>query len=1162
MKILELNLQAFGPFTETLLDLSSGTEGLHIVYGPNEAGKSSALRALTQLLYGIPHNSPDDFIHPHKKMRIRGKLRRSDGTMLEIIRRKGRINTLRAADDSSVIEESYLQTFLGGADESVFTIRFGIDHAGLVEGGKKIIEGGGDIGQILFAAGSGISDLRKIQSDLQSEAEALFKPAAQKPRINEAISSLKDRQKAVREAQLPDQEWEQHKNALDKAVCEKKSLEIRSDQNHKERNRLERIKEAFPAMVRRNELLSESETYKDAVLLSEDFKEKRLEALTNLRIAENEEKQAAKTLDEIRQSLHELDIPQTLLENADLIQELYQELGSYRKAMKDRLRLEGLRSSAKSEAASILRRFRSDLSLEYADQIHLETAESISIRELGTEYERLITRLKTTQEEMTKLSLITDRLKKQLAESHEPPDCDELIRAAENARQQGDPESQYESECDSIRKAEAALEISLRKLTLWTGSPEALEQLPVPSLETIETFEHSLRQSEDEIKKQQTEIGNMERSLTETEAQIEALRIEQEVPTENDLIQVRNTRDELWQKVRMTEFPLGNELAEKYGSSVIYADKIADRLRREANRVTKKASLLAERGKQRIHLSRLKESLEKSGNVYTELREEWAAIWEPVGISPKSPREMRAWAQKQAALADQISMIRELTLKAQEMKTRIDRHRHELSECLKRGSGFGVRGSGAETESLRDIILISRNLIDRAAKSRAERDKLRSDLAQREDAFQEAAAREKKTLLELSDWRRQWLKAVQPLGLDADATPAQANAVADDVRNLSVKLNEAEVLLKRINGIDRDAEDFAEKAGILIRREVPEIERLPLEQSVTELNSRLRRALEAKTQQNSLEKQASHSEKQLRSARSKISEIQARLAAMCEEAGCKDYNDLPEAEERSERRRRFSAEYEQIESQLRKLSAGAALDDFIRDAATIDPDSIDPQISRLTEEATALNQEKSLLDQIIGREDGELGKMNGSPRAAEIEEEVQGILARLESDAEQYARLRLASAVLSQSIERYREKNQGPILTRSDELFSRMTLGSFEGLRLDFNEKGETVLKGVRQHELVDVSGMSEGTSDQLYLAIRLASLEAYLEKNEPIPFIVDDILIQFDDERSAAALLVLAELSTRTQIIFFTHHRHLMELAEKLMDPGVLFTHYLGSEK
>ena len=63
MKILKVNLIAFGPFTETVLDLSEGEEGLHIIYGPNEAGKSSALRALRQMLYGIPDRSADDFLH-------------------------------------------------------------------------------------------------------------------------------------------------------------------------------------------------------------------------------------------------------------------------------------------------------------------------------------------------------------------------------------------------------------------------------------------------------------------------------------------------------------------------------------------------------------------------------------------------------------------------------------------------------------------------------------------------------------------------------------------------------------------------------------------------------------------------------------------------------------------------------------------------------------------------------------------------------------------------------------------------------------------------------------------------------------------------------------------------------------------------------------------
>jgi uncharacterized protein YhaN len=88
---------------------------------------------------------------------------------------------------------------------------------------------------------------------------------------------------------------------------------------------------------------------------------------------------------------------------------------------------------------------------------------------------------------------------------------------------------------------------------------------------------------------------------------------------------------------------------------------------------------------------------------------------------------------------------------------------------------------------------------------------------------------------------------------------------------------------------------------------------------------------------------------------------------------------------------------------------------------------------------------------------------------------------------------------------------------------------------------------------------MSDGTTDQLYLALRLASLEAYLENNEPMPFIVDDILIKFDNDRASASIEVLGELSKKTQVIFFTHHEHLVELAEKSQAQPVLFQHQLG---
>jgi uncharacterized protein YhaN len=75
---------------------------------------------------------------------------------------------------------------------------------------------------------------------------------------------------------------------------------------------------------------------------------------------------------------------------------------------------------------------------------------------------------------------------------------------------------------------------------------------------------------------------------------------------------------------------------------------------------------------------------------------------------------------------------------------------------------------------------------------------------------------------------------------------------------------------------------------------------------------------------------------------------------------------------------------------------------------------------------------------------------------------------------------------------------------------------------------------------------------------MRLASVEAYLETHEPIPFIVDDILLNFDNARAMAALPALADLSRRTQVIFFTHHEHLVEMARGCLDGDLLFTHQL----
>jgi uncharacterized protein YhaN len=140
-------------------------------------------------------------------------------------------------------------------------------------------------------------------------------------------------------------------------------------------------------------------------------------------------------------------------------------------------------------------------------------------------------------------------------------------------------------------------------------------------------------------------------------------------------------------------------------------------------------------------------------------------------------------------------------------------------------------------------------------------------------------------------------------------------------------------------------------------------------------------------------------------------------------------------------------------------------------------------------------------------------------------------------------------------VDQYREKTEGDMLKRSSELFSLLTDGSLSGLKLDWDETGKVALVGVRTHtgEHVSLDGMSDGTRDQLYLALRLASMELYTRDHEAIPFIADDILVNFDDTRATAAIRALAELAKHTQTLLFTHHMHLVELAKSNLQPSQL---------
>ncbi|MDD3460726.1 MAG: AAA family ATPase [Mesotoga sp.] len=1153
MKILDLRLLAFGPFTDVNLFFPDDV-GMHIIFGPNEAGKSSALRALISLLYGIEHNTPDNFIHDYQKLKIGGRLRNSDGQEIAFLRRKGRKDTLLSPKGNPIGEDA-LQPFLYGVGRELFQTIFGISHAELLEGGKDILQGKGEIGQSLFAAGLGSANLRGLLTELESEAGTLFLARGKRAIIN-AVDKYKEKRYYISKISLSSREWSEHVRSLKTAETELDAVIKEMHRLESERNRLQRLQAVIPNIGRRKELLIKLKEFQEVPILSRSFTEDRQRCVKELETKKEIIANAKPALEIDKQKLEGIVIPDLLIDHEGTILELYERRGAYLKALRDLPGLEDDKNQLETEAKSLLSDVRPDLTFDRADEAELSAVERSKIQELGNQYQAMVERSEKAEENAEHLKKELTLFQEKLDSLQAQRNPVELCRLVDRIKRQGELERLLAQASKELKKAEDQAKIDLERLGLWSGALEELESLSIPLEETIDRFEFEFHELGNKLKNLAIRIGEFEDSIRELDRQLEELRLSGAVPTEEELSSVREVRNYGWSLIKrewldkedITEekmaFDPENDLPAAYEKSVANADQVGDRLHREADRVASQAKTISEKSKKANILEMLQKEKGELQDQLSKVGKEWQSVWATSGIVPLTPKEMRSWVGKQNDLVRQSEDVRQKRQEIESLRKTIERHRLELGEALER---LG-EPQPEPKETLEMLLDRCDNVNDSIEKLSMQRKELKNQIQEINKKVDKSDQEWKLASGRLMEWEAQWAAAMESIGLTGKALPSEAYVIMDKIGKLSQKLSEAKNLKKRIDGINKDAGKLMKDISALTEHIAPDLKKLSGDQAVVVLHSRLRKAQEDTAVAKELKDQIKKRAKEIDEAEGVRRLMKERLAAMCEQAKCSEYSELEAIEELSANYQERKEKLEMIEEQLLEQGAGATIEEIVQEAESIDIFSLPGEIEDIVEKMNELEAEHKRLQETVWEERKYLMEKDGNEHAALAAEEAEGILAEIRDYVRQYIRLLMASSILRREIERYRSENQGPLLSIASGLFTQLTRSSFSGLRSDYNEKDEPVLVGVRPSgEIIGVECMSDGTRDQLYLSLRLASLERYLEKNEPIPFVVDDILIKFDDERAEATLNVLAQLSTKTQVIFFTHHNHLVELAEKV---------------
>ena len=146
MRFDTLDLRAIGPFRGVEIDLSAGDRGLHLVFGPNEAGKSSALRAVRDLLFDFDRQTRAAFERKSSELFVGATLADESGGRLAFLRGKRDKQKLFEPDGRTPLDNTALARFLGNISATAYDSLFALDHARLREGGGEILKGKGDLG--------------------------------------------------------------------------------------------------------------------------------------------------------------------------------------------------------------------------------------------------------------------------------------------------------------------------------------------------------------------------------------------------------------------------------------------------------------------------------------------------------------------------------------------------------------------------------------------------------------------------------------------------------------------------------------------------------------------------------------------------------------------------------------------------------------------------------------------------------------------------------------------------------------------------------------------------------------------------------------------------------------------------------------------------------
>jgi uncharacterized protein YhaN len=1151
MRLRRLDLLRYGKFTDRAIDFGEKVDGgpdLHIVYGLNEAGKSTALSAYLDLLFGIEERSRYGFLHPYGAMEV-GAVLDFAGSRHELRRVKQRSGSLRDASGRPT-GETILGGALSGLTRDAYRMMFSLDDQTLVDGGNAILESKGDLGELLFSASAGLVDLSMALALVAAEADRIFRKRAS----TTEIAGLKRR---LAELRAERDKIDTHASAYAGLVTELRRAEKAYDEAVRERGELKARLNELGSLMRAVPLAADHSRLLESVAAFADLPRPPghwADELPALMVGDATLSTALRGKDEqiarLRAEIEGIEVDPDILRLGDRIEALTLLASRFQTAETDLPRRRIALAATRDRLAGVARSVTGDVVTE-PDTLIVDVATLGNLRSLLEEWSGIGTQLAAAADELDGASVALDEAlteRSGLDRIKPPLDLSQraILETGVQRLREGDLLAGRRMTAKAVSARARSLDQALRALGSWPGDAEGLAELALPSAWQVKAWRDTLAEHELRHVRHRERRRELVSALAELEASAVVTETAAGAIGDVEAGILREARDRAWTAHR--ESP-DADTAAAFERSMRAVDAMSDARLANADQLAELRGLKRELGVKKARLEvearHLAEIEQETADLAIRIEEAWPTA---VPIAPAKPVaerliDMEAWTVRRDRVVSALDELRTARAEAEDVEAEIEGEVRRLAEAIGGGEPDLARSDAAALLQAAEAMLAA----DVAqAQARGTADKLVRDLTQTLEGRRKAADA---ATAAMADWEVRWANALSGSWLAAHTKDRGAvRAIADLVADLPALLAERNGIQHRIDAMETDREAFLTELEALYR----DLGEAPGARGVVEamaLRDRHAAAGRAYADRGDRERRHVELEEERFELLGQTAIHAARKSEILDFFRSKTLTEVSALLDRCSHRDRIEEELRQVSARIVQETGAAT-----PDAAMRRIDERGGQARFAAEHDECLKRIDDLDTRLQGlfaaksNASDRLGAVGGDDAVARIDSERRTVTLQIEDKVERFLHLRAGALLADRALQVYRDKHRGSMMSRASETFRAITRDAYVGLTTRPDKDRETLIGLTGSGGSKLAIEMSKGTRFQLYLALRLAGYEEFASARQAVPFVADDIMESFDEPRSEEVLSLFGKMSSVGQVIYLTHHRHICELARKVV--------------